>query len=83
MVYAMKVKELTGSDEWIDTMMYETIIQTYKDDDDPRVEYKAMGTLVGWDGTTDNGIIRYIQDPVFTVMMSLVRCMSLRVKHPL
>ena len=60
MVYAIKVQELTESMN-VDYQMYETITQTYKDDDDPRVEYKAIGTLVGWDN--NKGIIRYIQDP--------------------
>jgi len=59
MVLAIKVQELTGSMN-VDYKMYETIVQTYKDDDDPRIEYKAMGTVVGWDD--NNGIIRYIQD---------------------
>ena len=44
-----------------DYTLYETITQTYVDDNDPTVKYVAKGKLVGWDDS--NGIIRYIQDP--------------------
>ena len=60
MVYAVKVSEVTGSMN-VDYSLYETITQTYTDDNDPRIRYVAKGMVVGWDN--DNGIIRYIQDP--------------------
>ena len=60
MVYAVKVQELIGSMN-TDYSLYETIMQTYTDENDPRVQYVAKGQIVGWDDV--NGIIRYIQDP--------------------
>ena len=60
MVYGIKVSEITGSKN-VDYSLYETITQTYMDENDPRVRYVAKGMLVGWDDV--NGIIRYIQDP--------------------
>ena len=60
MVYAVKVSEVTGSMN-VDYSLYETITQTYTDDNDPRIRYVAKGMVVGWDN--NNGIIRYIQDP--------------------